>query len=343
MNKTYSNSRAWIWHLLGLEERDESVYRHDVMCPGSSTREASRATGLPEEVINLSRDRLIAVGLLRIEPSGEVRAIPNGPAALTEQLQIQLEAEHARKRSDLMKTESELTRLINEQFLASRQAGSLQVDRIPSRDAANVRITELMCNAQDEVVRLDPGSPKPSDGRTDPTILAEIKASRRGVSVRTICSPTHVSDPFLRRSLDCQVDADIRIRVMSSPDISMIIVDRRVAVLTDHRRVGNRGALLVRDGLLVYTLRSIFETWWVQATDLGFFLVDSETRPFGEVTGEERAMLHLLGCGYKDETVAKTLGISVRTVRRKVSDVQRRMPASSRFQAGVRAARRGWV
>src|SRR6185437_2120322 len=343
MNNTYPNGRTWIWHLLGLEEHDESVYRHDVMRPGCSAREISRATGLSEEAVNVSRDRLIGVGLLRFEPSGEIRAIPNGPAVLSERLQIQLEAEHARKRSDLMQTESELTRLINEQILASRQPGSLQVDRIPSLDAANVRITELMCNARVEVVRLDPGRAKARESHSDPTLLAEIKASRRGVSIRTICSPAHLSDPFLRRSLDSQVDADIRIRVMSSPDISMIVVDRCVAILTDHRRVGNWGALMLRDGLLVYTLHNVFETWWVNATDLEFFLVDSDTRPLGEVSGDERAMLHLLGCGYKDETVAKTLGISVRTVRRKVSDVQRRMPASSRFQAGVLAARRGWV
>lgn len=343
MNNTHSQSRAWIWQLLGLEEHDESVYRHDVIRPGCSVREVSRATGLSEGVIDSSRGRLIAVGLLRLEPSGEVRAIPNGPAALSERLQIQLEAEHARKRSDLVQIESELTRMINEQMLASREAGSLQVDRIPSLDAAKVRVTELICNAQVEVVRLDPGVRKHMEGRADPASLAEIKASRRGVSIRAICSPAHVSDPFLRRSVDGQVDADIRIRVMSTPDIAMLIVDRRVAVLADHRRVGGRDALLVRDGLLVHTLHNIFETWWVQATDLGFFLVGSDAQPAGEVSGEERVMLHLLGHGYKDETVAKTLGISVRTVRRKISDVLRRMPASSRFQAGVLAARRGWL
>lgn len=329
---------------MGLEEQDECVYRHDIIRPGCSAKEASHATGISEGVIDSSRDRLIAVGLLRLEPStGEIRAIPNGPATLTERLQIQLEAEHARKRSELVQIESEFTRLVNEQILASREAGSPQVDRISSLDAANVRITELVCNAQVEVMRIDPGARKALEGRADPAIVAEIKAARRGVRVRAICSPAHVSDPFLRRSVDCRIDADIRVRVMSRPDIVMVIADNRLAVLADYRRVGSRDALLIRDGLLVHTLHNIFETWWVQATDLGFFLVGSDAQRTGEVSSEERVMLNLLGDGYKDETVAKTLGISVRTLRRKVSDVLRRMPASSRFQAGVLAVRRGWL
>ena len=46
---------------------------------------------------------------------------------------------------------------------------------------------------------------------------------------------------------------------------------------------------------------------------------------------------------FEDELVAKRLGISVRTVRRKISDLQHRLRAKSRFQTGVMATERGWV
>lgn len=45
----------------------------------------------------------------------------------------------------------------------------------------------------------------------------------------------------------------------------------------------------------------------------------------------------------KDEAIARHLGVSLRTLRRRVSDLQERLGAASRIQLGVRAAQRGWV
>jgi DNA-binding NarL/FixJ family response regulator len=57
----------------------------------------------------------------------------------------------------------------------------------------------------------------------------------------------------------------------------------------------------------------------------------------------ERQLLRLLTAGYTDESAAVRLGISVRTVRRTVSGIMDRLGARSRFQAGVKAADRGWL
>src|SRR6266699_3076416 len=80
-----------MWDLLGLQDHDEFVYRNDIARPGSSPEQASLATGLPEAVIDSSRDRLISAGLLYREPSGGVRAIANGPAVLIERLRGELD------------------------------------------------------------------------------------------------------------------------------------------------------------------------------------------------------------------------------------------------------------
>ncbi|SBW18549.1 regulatory protein LuxR [Candidatus Protofrankia californiensis] len=57
----------------------------------------------------------------------------------------------------------------------------------------------------------------------------------------------------------------------------------------------------------------------------------------------ERLLLQLLSLGAKDEAAARHLGVSVRTVRRMIADLMRRMDARSRFQAGILAAERGWL
>lgn len=331
-----------MWELLGLEQCDESVYRHYIGRPGSTSGEVSYATGLRESVVESSRARLIDLGLLRPESPGELRAVPNGPATLVEMFRNDLDAEYARKRSDLAQLESELTRLTSAQLLCGPNEGDPQVDRVPSLDAMTLRITELMCHVRTEVAWVDPASRMPGKARADPAVPSEINAAQRGVDVRVICPPPRLSESSRHRWVDSRRNSLVRTRVMSTPDMELLIFDRRIAVLGDYRRNGDQNALLIRDRLLVYALCRIFETWWVQATDLGSF-VDADEPALSEVNGEERVILRMLSDGDKDETVAKKLGISVRTVRRKVSDVMRRMPAGSRFQAGVRAAHQGWL
>ena len=50
-----------------------------------------------------------------------------------------------------------------------------------------------------------------------------------------------------------------------------------------------------------------------------------------------------LAAGAKDEQIARTLGISLRTVRRRVADLLIELGVDTRFQAGVEAVRRGWL
>ena len=50
-----------------------------------------------------------------------------------------------------------------------------------------------------------------------------------------------------------------------------------------------------------------------------------------------------MAAGVTDEAAANRLGVSLRTVRRRVADLMERLDASSRFEAGLKAGRRGWL
>jgi len=54
-------------------------------------------------------------------------------------------------------------------------------------------------------------------------------------------------------------------------------------------------------------------------------------------------ILSLLSDGRSDSTIAREFGISLRTVERRVRSLMDRLGAKTRFQAGVQAARRGWI
>jgi DNA-binding NarL/FixJ family response regulator len=52
-------------------------------------------------------------------------------------------------------------------------------------------------------------------------------------------------------------------------------------------------------------------------------------------------ILRMLGAGLKDEAAARSLGLSLRTYRRRVAELMASLGAESRFQAGLRARELG--
>ena len=65
-----------------------------------------------------------------------------------------------------------------------------------------------------------------------------------------------------------------------------------------------------------------------------------ETEEQPDLSETDRALLH---AGLKDEAIARQLGLSERTLLGRITDLSTRLGATSRFQAGAQAARRGWL
>ncbi|MEV8438006.1 LuxR C-terminal-related transcriptional regulator [Actinosynnema sp. NPDC051121] len=62
-----------------------------------------------------------------------------------------------------------------------------------------------------------------------------------------------------------------------------------------------------------------------------------------EPTAGTRRLLRLMRTGAIDETIARELGVSLRTVHRRITRLQNLLGARSRFELGVIACERGWV
>ncbi|HEY1570400.1 MAG TPA: LuxR C-terminal-related transcriptional regulator [Pseudonocardiaceae bacterium] len=333
-----------MWDLLGLDETDESVYRYDVRRPGRAPSQVARSTGLSEETVQACRRRLIAGGLLREERSG-VRPTPNGPAMIADRLRDEIDSEYAHRRREVRLLQAEMTRLVNDHLLAGSNGPAPQVDRLPNSEAAAVRVHELLCIARQDVVHAEPGN-QATDRRGYELIgPAKIKAAERGVNVRMIYPASTLVSPRIQRAVDDELRAGISVRTAAVPATELTIVDNSVAVLIDRRVSRADQTMMLRDSLLVHALIQLFETTWTHARDATIMLPgtdhgDDDTTELGT---DDRLLLQLLSEGLKDELVAKQLGISVRTVRRKISNLLDRLNASSRFQAGVLAYRREWL
>lgn len=91
--------------------------------------------------------------------------------------------------------------------------------------------------------------------------------------------------------------------------------------------------ILIHAPALVALVRELFERYWERALPL-------RRLPKGPAD-DQRQILELLMLGAKDETIARQLGVSLRTVRRRVADLMDSLGSTTRFQAGMEAVRRG--
>lgn len=69
----------------------------------------------------------------------------------------------------------------------------------------------------------------------------------------------------------------------------------------------------------------------------------SEAGSSARPTDDELALLRLLSRGFTDEVVAQKLGLTGRTLRRRLRSAMDKLEASSRFEAGFKLARSGWL
>jgi DNA-binding CsgD family transcriptional regulator len=276
------------------------------------------------------------------QPAGEAGVTSVGPAALAGLLREELDREYARKSHQLEILQGEVARLVSERLCARPPGPAVQVERIPGHHAVTMLVVEQLYSARAEAALILPG-PAAGCDTAGPALPAALKALDRGVEVRVIYAPALLTEPVSRRNMARKLDAGAKIRTTQVPAMLLLLVDRRLAVLSRPSGGTGRDGIVVGEGLLISVLHLLFEAWWAQAKDAALYLAGPQACPAQEVSAEERILLHLLGDGLKDQTIANVLGVSVRTVRRRVSGLLRQLHAGSRFQAGVLVARRGWL
>ena len=128
-----------------------------------------------------------------------------------------------------------------------------------------------------------------------------------------------------------------QIRMLPEVPTRMAIVGATRAMLPEPLGVGNQRRILIRQQSIVQVLTAWFDQLWDSATAVAM-LDRGEARP-----DLRRLLLAQLARGAKDEQIARTLNISLRTVRRRIAALMTELGVDTRFQAGVEAVRRGWL
>lgn len=133
------------------------------------------------------------------------------------------------------------------------------------------------------------------------------------------------------------------IRTTSSWVPDMVISDRQVAILVADPADLSAGTVTIEHPAIISILSGIFDQAWNAAIPLASSREPCSPEDDCELEEAERSLLKFLAVGMTDETVARQLGISLRTTRRHIAALMSHLAASSRFQAGAEAAKRGWL
>jgi hypothetical protein len=148
----------------------------------------------------------------------------------------------------------------------------------------------------------------------------------RAASRRTIYPASVLESPFCLRQMRSRMNDGERQRLGTGPAVTFAVVDDTVVIPEgeDYRVVADPGvvSLAVR----------LFDLAWSGSIE----------PPDDEEQGSSDAMiLALLSRGLKDEAIGRYLGLSLRTVRRRVAAMMDRFGAGTRFELGVRVAESG--
>jgi DNA-binding CsgD family transcriptional regulator len=127
--------------------------------------------------------------------------------------------------------------------------------------------------------------------------------------------------------------------------IRLLIVDRRIALVPllsgPDRDVG---ALIVHRSGMLDALLALFDRVWRDGLPLVLGTDGVVEGASGDGLPElDARILGLLLAGLTDQAVANQLGLSMRTVQRRVRALMDLVAAETRLQLGFQAARRGWL
>ncbi len=322
--------------ILGLGEFEESVYESLAALASSTVTELARATGAQPRAVRAALRDLEARGLaLALIGWDERFAIaPPEPAlgALVHAHQQALALVHLR--SQVL---AQLTRQAGE-----RRRPAELVAVITGSAAITAHYEQLQREAVQEVMVFDrPPYPRSGGTGVNPNPIASERMAA-GVTYRSLYDRSLLDDPATFARVQGELAAGERGRVLANLPLKLAIGDRTMALLPllDSDGVSDQAALLIRPSVLLDSLAALFEALWQRAVPLRPGMGSEDV---GDTDPELRAIVALMAAGLTDDSIARHLGASERTVRRKIAAALQALGAETRFQAGLRASQLGWV
>ena len=325
---------------LGFGPDEERIYRSLLRDPSASIERLAEQHRLAEAAVAQSCAKLVELGVIKRKDAGF--GVP-GPAAAIGQLIERREEELLKQYRRVSESRFLVDEL--EQLYAEPEPvdpADQGVERLTGLEEIRERLEELSFFTRTSVFSIQPGGTQSHESLAASRPLDQ-RGIRRGVEMRVIHEASVLDDELNRVYLRELVMGGAKVRVTHQQLERMIIMDEQVAVVPVDPANSRRGALIVRNPGLVAGFLDLFHRAWQDAEELPWSAEGSEQPPANKISAQDKRILELLASGCTDETSAREVGVSVRHLRRTISRLMQELGANSRFEAGVEAARRGWL
>ncbi|MGI5216065.1 LuxR C-terminal-related transcriptional regulator [Plantactinospora sp. CA-290183] len=261
---------------------------------------------------------------------------PLAPDAALAELLADDEVELKRRQARVELIRSEIFGLLPAYAEARRaREASEGVDTVGDELLIRKLLGEWVRRSTQEISVVHPG--KVGDHRRLADVLKrDPSALRAGVQIKIVL-PDSTAPHAPPQEYAAAALSSVEIRTAPVVPRHLILFDREVAFVPFERKA-SAGAVLVREPAIVDNLVASFELLWTTALPYPQWADQEDARDVLQQT-----ILKHLALGEKDEVIARRLGLSVRTCRRHIASIMEKLNASSRFQAGLLAARREMI
>lgn len=326
-------------HVLGLSLTAQSVYAALLEQPQAVLADLVDAAGRPEPEVRDALDEL--AGLTFVRPSreepGRLRAV--SPQVALDLIVRRQEADLARRSHELAESRAAVAEVAAVYGGTGPGGAAAETERLIGIDAIAAKLEILAKDVEQECLSVMPGGAQ-SQTSLDASRSLDADAMQRGVSLLTLYHDSIRSAPATYDYAKWLTEQGGEVRTARLLPPRLLIFDRRIAVVPIDPDDTRAGALCTHEPGIVASLVVLFQLSWAGATPFG---TGQRPSPDLGVSPAERETLLLLAQGLTDEAAAKRLGIGHRTVARQMANIMERLGASSRFEAGLKAAQRGWI
>lgn len=322
--------------VLGLDPAEEAAYRALVTLPSASVSELASLLEVDVSVVRPALRSLGEKGLVATSSASNGQFVASPPM-------VALGSLVRERQDDIDRVRSELESL-TEQYrgAAAQRTVTDVIDVVTGTEAVAQRFAQLQRSARSEVLALIRSGVAVVSAADNPE---EDRATERGVSYRVVMEREALEQPGVYQNAQGAMERGEQVRVTDHLALRMIIVDRELALVplapTEDEARGPVGALLVHPSGLLDGLLALFDSCWATAHPLDAPLTGSaEQDGLDEM---DLRVLNLLLSGLTDHAVASQLGLSIRTVQRRVATLMSACDVHTRIQLGRQAERRGWI
>ncbi|GAA2475272.1 helix-turn-helix domain-containing protein [Winogradskya humida] len=219
-----------------------------------------------------------------------------------------------------------------------RRSSEHLVEIVVGAQVLRQRLRAMQDAAQEEILWFCRANPLAMAG---PENAEENSALGRGVKYRAIYERELLEKPGELQSILESMAAGEESRTLPTLPVRLAIADRSLAICPlvpdESRGFGEPTAALIRSSELLDALVALFESYWERATPLV-----GET-PRAELQQSEVLLLSLFVSGMPDKSIATHLGVSKRTVQRRLDRLMDLAGVDTRTGLAFQAARRGWL